>query len=60
LNPGGLVRLALRDGRVVEEERYLAELRERIRDVVQGPDGFLYVVTDNPSGRVLRVVPAPR
>lgn len=60
LNPGGLVRLALRDGRVVEEERYLAELRERIRDVVQGPDGFVYLVTDSPTGRVLRVVPAPR
>lgn len=60
MNPGALVRLELRDGRVVREERYLAELRERIRDVVQGPDGFVYVVTDNPSGRVLRVVPAAR
>lgn len=60
MNPGALVRLELRDGSVVREERYLAELRERIRDVVQGPDGFVYVVTDNPSGRVLRVVPAAR
>lgn len=58
LNPGGLVRLELRDGRVVNEERHLAELRERIRDVVQGPDGYLYLVTDSPSGRILRVVPA--
>ncbi|HRN54244.1 MAG TPA: PQQ-dependent sugar dehydrogenase [Gemmatimonadaceae bacterium] len=60
LNPGGLVRLELRDGRVVHEERHLAELRERIRDVVPGPDGYLYLVTDSPSGRILRVVPATR
>lgn len=58
LNPGGLVRLELRDGQVVREERHLAELRERIRDVTVGPDGLLYVVTDSPNGRVLRVVPA--
>jgi len=57
LTPGALVRLELRDGRVVKEERYLGDLRERIRDVQQGPDGFVYVVTDNPNGRVLRVRP---
>ena len=39
LKPGGLVRLSLADGRVVREERYLADLDERIRDVRQGPDG---------------------
>ncbi|MBA3853101.1 MAG: hypothetical protein C0503_01725 [Gemmatimonas sp.] len=60
MNPGGLVRLTLRDGRVVAEERHLSEIRERIRDVTQGPDGFVYVVTDSPNGRVLRVVPASR
>jgi aldose sugar dehydrogenase len=58
LTPGLLVRLVLRDGRVVQEERYLAELGERIRDVRQGPDGFLYLLTDNESGRILRLVPA--
>lgn len=52
---GALVRLELRDGRVVLEERYLGELRERIRDVVDGPDGFVYLLTDNPRGRILRV-----
>jgi aldose sugar dehydrogenase len=52
---GALVRLELRDGRVVLEERYLGELRERIRDVVEGPDGFVYLLTDNPRGRILRV-----
>jgi glucose/arabinose dehydrogenase len=58
LRPGLLVRLTLADGRVAREERYLAELRERIRDVRQGPDGLLYLLTDSPDGRLLRVVPA--
>jgi glucose/arabinose dehydrogenase len=57
LTPGALVRVELREGGVVKEERYLGDLRERIRDVQQGPDGFVYVVTDNPNGRVLRVRP---
>jgi glucose/arabinose dehydrogenase len=57
MTPGALVRLVMENGRVVREERYLGDLRERIRDVQQGPDGFLYLVTDNPRGRVLRVVP---
>ncbi|MFN0099185.1 MAG: PQQ-dependent sugar dehydrogenase [Gemmatimonadaceae bacterium] len=52
---GALVRLELREGRVVLEERYLGELRERIRDVVEGPDGFVYLLTDSPRGRILRV-----
>lgn len=60
LTPGGLVRLTLTDGRVTQEMRYLGELRERIRDVVQGPDGYLYLLTDNAAGRLLRVLPAPR
>lgn len=57
LSPGALVRLEMTDGRVTRETRYLGALGERIRDVAQGPDGFVYVVTDNPSGRVLRVRP---
>lgn len=57
LTPGGLVRLELRNGRVVKEERYLGDLRERFRDVQQGPDGFVYAVTDSPTGRVLRIRP---
>jgi glucose/arabinose dehydrogenase len=58
MNPGGLVRLTMRDGRVVSEERYLGELGARFRDVVQGPDGFVYVLTDSPTGQILRVLPA--
>jgi glucose/arabinose dehydrogenase len=57
MSPGALVRLTMEGGRVAREERYLGELRERIRDVQQGPDGHIYVVTDNAKGRVLRVVP---
>lgn len=58
LQPGALVRLSMNNGVVANEERYLGDLRERIRDVQQGPDGFAYVITDNPQGRLLRVVPA--
>lgn len=56
---GALVsRLELDGNRVVREERILAELGERIRDVRQGPDGFIYLLTDSPQGRLLRVRPA--
>jgi glucose/arabinose dehydrogenase len=53
-----LVRLDIEGDRVVGEERMLEGLSERIRDVRQGPDGFLYLLTDDPKGRVLRVRPA--
>jgi glucose/arabinose dehydrogenase len=55
-----LERLVLENGRVVREERYLGELGERVRDVQQGPDGLLYIVTDNSAGQVMRIVPAAR
>ena len=58
LQPGALVRLTLRNGRVTGEERFGGELDERIRDVAQGPDGAIYVVTDLPNGKVLRLAPA--
>lgn len=58
LTPGLLVRLTLKDRKVTGEERYLANLKERIRDVQQGPDGLIYLVTDNTNGRILRVRPA--
>jgi aldose sugar dehydrogenase len=60
LTPGGLVRLRITNGRVVREERYLAELRERIRDVREGPDGAIYLLTDDRNGRLLRVTPSSR
>ncbi|MFN8828304.1 MAG: PQQ-dependent sugar dehydrogenase [Labrys sp. (in: a-proteobacteria)] len=52
-----LVRLTLREGKVTGEEVLLADLGERIRDVVEGPDGFLYLLTDSDDGRVLRIRP---
>jgi len=53
-----LVRLALNDGKVADEERLLGELNERIRDVRSGPDGAIWLLTDGPSGRLLRLTPA--
>ncbi|HSB25608.1 MAG TPA: PQQ-dependent sugar dehydrogenase [Burkholderiaceae bacterium] len=50
-----LVRLTLDGRRVTGEERLLEELNERIRDVRQGPDGWLYVVTDSSNGRIIRL-----
>jgi glucose/arabinose dehydrogenase len=56
---GKLVSRLQTDGnRVTGEERMLQGLGERIRDVRQGPDGFVYLVTDASQGRVLRVKPA--
>lgn len=52
-----VLRLRLRGERVVFQETLLTELGERIRDVRQGPDGALYLLTDNDAGRILRVTP---
>ncbi|HQX80656.1 MAG TPA: PQQ-dependent sugar dehydrogenase [Vicinamibacterales bacterium] len=55
-----LVRLDIKGDRVVSEERLLKDLQpkaERIRDVRQGPEGAIYVLTDNPQGRILKLVP---
>jgi glucose/arabinose dehydrogenase len=53
-----LVRLELDGEKIAKEERLLQPLRERIRDVRQGPDGALWLATDNSAGRILRVAPA--
>jgi glucose/arabinose dehydrogenase len=58
LQPGRLVRLTLANGRVVHEERYVIDPGERVRDVRQGPDGMIYLLTDNPRGRIIRLEPA--
>lgn len=44
-------------GPVAKETRLLPDLGERVRDVRQGPDGYVYLLTDHPSGRLLRLVP---
>ena len=53
-----LARLDLEGNEVVGEEKLLTDLGERIRDVRQGPDGYLYVLTDSEEGRILRLRPA--
>ena len=55
-----LVRLSLNGNTVTGEERLLQNLNERIRDVRQGPDGALWLLTDNSAGRILRVQPAAK
>lgn len=60
---GGLVgakleRLVMKDGEVVGQESLLADRGERIRDVRQGPDGAVYVLTDEADGSILRITPA--
>jgi aldose sugar dehydrogenase len=60
LKPGLLVRVALDGDRVAREERYVRDLDDRIRDVRQGPDGLLYLLTDRSDGRILRLEPATR
>ena len=51
-----LIRLTLDSNRITGEERLLEELGARIRDVRQGPDGWLYVLTDGKDGQLLRLV----
>ena len=51
-------RLETNGNRVTGEERMLQNLGERIRDVRQGPDGFVYLLTDSRDGRILRMKPA--
>jgi glucose/arabinose dehydrogenase len=50
-----LVRLQLDGRKVVRQERLLTDLGERIRDVRQGPDGWLYLLTDSDNGKLLRL-----
>lgn len=52
-----LIRLALDGDKVVAEERLLGERKARIRDVRQGPDGHVYVLTDASPGELLRLAP---
>ena len=44
-------------GKVVRESKLISEVGERIRDVRQGPDGLLYVLTDNSNGKLIRLLP---
>ena len=57
LSSKALVRLVMDGDRVVGEERLLTDRGERIREVVQGPEGALYLLTDSDNGRLLKVTP---
>ena len=52
-----LVRLEVRDDRIVREERLLEGELGRIRDVRSGPDGYLYLLTDESNGIIARIEP---
>ncbi len=52
-----LVRLVIKDNRVVGEEHLLADREKRIRDVRQSSDGTLYVVTDESNGELWKITP---
>jgi aldose sugar dehydrogenase len=56
---GALERVVLNDKlEELRRERLLSDLHQRIRDVRQGPDGLLYVLTDEDDGALLRIEPA--
>jgi glucose/arabinose dehydrogenase len=52
-------RISFERGRPIQREPILTELHQRIRDVRQGPDGLLYLLTDENPGVVLRIEPVP-
>ncbi|WP_428288180.1 PQQ-dependent sugar dehydrogenase [Hydrogenophaga sp.] len=52
-----LVRLVLDGDRVVREEKLLPGLGQRVRDVREGPEGFIYLLTDDSNGQLLRLRP---
>lgn len=54
-----LRRIELQDGKIVREHKLLQQLGQRMRDVREGPDGLLYIVTDAARGQLLRLQPAP-
>lgn len=56
---GHFQRLTFENGRAITREPILLELRQRIRDARSGPDGMIYVLTDENPGALLRLQPAP-
>ncbi|MBO9519815.1 MAG: PQQ-dependent sugar dehydrogenase [Porphyrobacter sp.] len=58
LSQAHLARLVMDGDKVVGEERLLADRKERLRLIRQAPDGALYILTDGPKGKLLRVTPA--
>lgn len=61
LSSQALVRLVLENDRVVGEEQLLTDRRERLREVVEGPDGALYLLTDGADdAKLLKLTPRTR
>lgn len=58
LKPGALVRLDLDGNKVAQETRYLGDAGHRIRAIQQGPEGFIYLLTDSSSGEILKIEPS--
>ena len=54
---GYLDRIELKNDKVVAEHKLLEEGGARIRDVKQGPDGLLYLLTDESDGKLIRLAP---
>jgi glucose/arabinose dehydrogenase len=54
-----LARLELEGNGVKREEKLLPDLNQRVRDVREGPDGFIYLLTDERRGQLLRLEPVP-
>ena len=52
-----LARLKFEGTKLVKEEKLLTDLKQRVRDVRQGPDGFIYLLTDHGKGQLLRLQP---
>ena len=50
-------RLVLKDGKVAGEERLFTDIGGRVRDVTVGPDGAIYVLTDEDDGKLIKVTP---
>jgi len=46
-------------GEEIRREMFLTELRQRVREVREGPDGYIYILTDETAGGVFRLEPAP-
>ncbi len=59
LSSKALVRLVMNGDRVAGEERLLSDRDARIREVVEGPDGALYLLTDAENGSLLKIAPRP-
>jgi len=57
LSSKALVRLIVKDDRVVGEERLITDREARIREVIQGPEGALYLLTDDGDGKLLKLTP---